>query len=417
MKLAACCLVILAAVPAAAQVDGHVSAMVDVLPDTDDARGRQTVTELRTRLFLEHERGIGERVTLRLSGYLDGLLRRGCCASPARGASVDRSVVVRPTDAYVEYRGEAFELRAGASRVIWGRLDEFQPTDVVNPIDLTRFLLEGRSEARLSTGLVRGRLFMPRGAALEGVFVPGFRASRFDQLDEASSPFNLVTGGRRAEEAGFVVERHEPGFGAATFQGGARLTATTSRVDWGVSAYRGRRTFPTLTLLQTLAPPATVVETFPRFTMLGADFETVRGPWGVRGEAAYFADDAIQVSVPSARGADGRSADAGVGVDRRAGEYRVAGNVLVNWNTVDGAGVSLVAAADRSFARETRTLRVFAVYDPADATFFGRVIAAVNVRDNLWLEGSAGVFTGASSDTLGRLTHRDFIYTRIKLFL
>lgn len=391
---------LLVATPAAAQVEGHVSAMVDMLPDVDAAPGRQGVTELRTRLFLEHRRRLGERVVLNVGGYVDAL-----------AAGRASTALVRPGDVFIEFTGERFELRAGASRVVWGRLDEIQPTDIVNPIDLTRFLLEGRGEARLSTGMVRGRVFLPRGSTLEGVFVPGFRASRFDQLGEETSPFNL------AQVPGVDVLREEPGFGVASFQGGARFTTTTARVDWGVSAYRGRRSFPTLTLLQTVAPPPAVRETFPRFTMVGADFETVRGPWGIRGEAAFFVDDTIQAVAPAARGVEGRSIDAGAGVDRRAGDYRLAGNVLLSWNSLDGVDSSLIVSADRNFSRETRTLRAFAVYDPVDGTFFGRVIAAISLRDNLWLEGSGGLFTGSSPDTLGRLTRRDFLYTRLKLFL
>ena len=123
---------------------------------------------------------------------------------------------------------------------------------------------------------------------------------------------------------------------------------------------------------------------------------------------------------------------AGVGVDRKAGDYRIAANVLWSRSGVDApiqlrsafadddeverTDVSLVVAADRSFARETRTVRVFAVYDPADATTFTRVIAAVSLRDNVWLEGSAGVFTGSSLDIIGRLTRRDFAYARLKVF-
>ena len=78
--------------------------------------------------------------------------------------------------------------------------------------------------------------------------------------------------------------------------------------------------------------------------------------------------------------------------------------------------MTLVIAADRSFARETRTLRVFAVYDPADATTFTRVIGAISLRDNVWIEGSGGLFTGASLDVIGRLTRRDFAYARLKVF-
>jgi hypothetical protein len=83
---------------------------------------------------------------------------------------------------------------------------------------------------------------------------------------------------------------------------------------------------------------------------------------------------------------------------------------------VERTDFSLVVAADRSFARETRTVRVFAVYDPADATTFTRVIAAFSVRDNVWIEGSGGLLTGTSLDIIGRLTRRDFAYARLKVF-
>jgi hypothetical protein len=221
--------------------------------------------------------------------------------------------------------------------------------------------------------------------------------------------------------------RDEPDFGSGSFQGGVRLTSTAARVDWSVSAYRGLKAFP----ISTLTPSFVLRESFPRFTMIGGDFETVRGPWGVRGEIAALVDDELQ-SARTVQGVQGRSVSAGVGVDRRAGEYRIAANALWSWSGVDDddpaaqafAGdeevertdVSLVLAADRSFARETRTVRVFAVYDPAEATTFTRVIGAVSVRDNVWIEGSAGVFTGSSLDVIGRLTHRDFASVRLKVF-
>jgi hypothetical protein len=198
-----------------------------------------------------------------------------------------------------------------------------------------------------------------------------------------------------------------------------------------VSAYRGFRAFPIVTV-SGLTPQSLIAsETFPRVTMLGADVETVRGPWGVRGEAAAFVEDALQSTrVPV--GVPARSVEAGAGADRRAGDYRIAANVLWSWRGVDAgdpAGrafadddelnrddLSIVVVADRSFARETRTLRVLTVYDPIDGTAFGRLIAAISLRDDLWVEGSGGVFTGSAPDTLGRLTRRDFVYARIRIF-
>ena len=74
----------------------------------------------------------------------------------------------------------------------WGKLDEIQPTDVINPLDVSRFFFEGRSEARLPVLLARARLHVAENVTIEGIYVPDFRRGRFDQLDEATSPFNMA---------------------------------------------------------------------------------------------------------------------------------------------------------------------------------------------------------------------------------
>lgn len=389
--------VLLAAADAAAQVEGSVSLMYDTLPDLDPASGRQDAHELRARLFAQRSDEIQDTIRVVIGAWVDGLVanRALTAGTPLRRSSGDDTVtdaVISPADIYAEIAGERADLRIGASRVVWGRLDEFLPTDVVNPVDLTRFLLEGRSDARLPVGLIRGRVFLPRSSTLEGIVVPVFRASTFDQLDERSSPFNPVT-------TGLPVQRVEPAATLANVQGGARFTSTVGRVDWAVSAYRGFRSFPIVTGVP-VGSELVLYETFPRFTMVGGDFETVRGGWGLRGEGAMFDEGR------------GESFEGGIGFDRRAGNYRIAGDVL--WS--GDAGTTLVAAVDRSFARETRTLRVFSAFDPGDRTAFARAIGALLLRENTWLEGSAGLFAGSSIDTLGRLTHRDFAYLRLKVF-
>ena len=436
--LAAAILVLLVALPARAQVDGHVSVIVDALPDIDEAQGRQSVVETRVRLFAERQDELGPHVRVNLAGYIDALVADRISPGNPAEAGLHNQAIVRPADLYIDIVTSRFDLRAGAARLVWGRLDEFQPTDVVNPIDLSRFLMEGRSEARLPVGLIRARAFLPRSTTLEAVVVPHFRRGRFDQLDEPSSPFNLARSVGIPEGMPYEWVRDEPS-GVESLQGGLRLSSTTARVDWSVAAYRGRRAFPISTVVGAdldAGPDVIIRESFPRYTMIGADFETVRGLWGIRGEVAAFVEDELQAVGADPKvgpyGIPGRSINAGVGIDRRAGDYRIAANALWSRSDVDdsdpaalpfaGNGevertdVSLVLAADRSFARDTRTVRVFAVYDPAESTAFTRVIGAVSVRDNVWLEGSGGVFTGSSLDIIGRLVRRDFVYARLKVF-
>jgi hypothetical protein len=157
--------------------------------------------------------------------------------------------------------------------------------------------------------------------------------------------------------------------------------------------------------------------------MIGADFEAVRGKWGIRGEAAVFAEDSFQ--SPELRIVPGRSVDAGAGFDRRAGDYTLSGTVLLHSERYDvplsgttgddgRTDVSLVASADRTFARERYRLRTFVVYNATESSGFLRVIGMANLRDNVALEASLGWFAGDGASLIGRFGDSDFVYVRLR---
>jgi hypothetical protein len=431
--------IVISAASAAAQtpLSGDVTIQADYLPN------REHTTELRARVYAEEVLDPTPKLLFTISGFAEGLLaRRSVRVSPntpfdASASTHDRKnvgdAIVRVQEASVAYKAERFELLGGFTRVVWGRLDELQPTDVINPLDVSRFFFEGRNEARLPVALLRARALFGENASLEGIYVPFFRRGRFDQLDEPTSPFNLEASLQPELSACLAIgcpsvlptsiERHEPSASFANAQGGARLSATTGRVDWSVSAWRGFESFGLGEFA--IAPQAAVASidiVHPRFTMLGGDFETVRGEWGIRGEAAAFIDDSFQ--DPVLQVVPGSSIDAGVGVDRKAGDYRVSGTVLFHHESYDRPvvaesgrdDVSLVLSADRSFTRERYNVRSFGVYNTTEGSAFFRGIVSAKLRDNLALEGSAGWFAGDGRDLIGRFADSDFIYARLKYY-
>jgi hypothetical protein len=223
------------------------------------------------------------------------------------------------------------------------------------------------------------------------------------------------------------ITRREPPATWSNGQGGVRFNATSGKVDWSVSAYRGLESFGigTVAALQPAAPVLPVDIVYPRFTMVGGDFETVRGEWGVRGEVAVFVDDNFQGPL---RVVSGSSIDGGIGVDRQAGAYRVSGTALFHHESYvvpvassvgtasGGSNLSLILAADRTFSRERYRLRTFAVYTPDESNAFLRAIGIANLRDNLALEGSIGWFAGKGEDLIGTFANSDFIYARLKYY-
>lgn len=372
---------------------GYVSVFADHLPN----RG---ATELRARAFAEQTIDAGPRLRVVASGFVEGLLGD-------RGATV-RDTTAELHEATATLRTKRFDIAAGFGRVVWGRLDELQPTDVVNPLDLSRFFFEGRSEARLAVPLVRGTVYAGEKASIEAVYVPFFRRGRFDRLAEGSSPFMIGPA--------LPFSDRPPARTAANGQGGARASFTTGRVDWSVSAYRGFRPFG----IYAAPDPVSIERVYPRFTMAGADFETIAGAWAIRGELAAFIEDAFQ-SPDGAAPLTGQSFDLGGGVDRKAGEYRISGQVLVHREEYDHqrasrTDVSLIVSADRTFMRQRYEGRLFGVYNPSSGAAFVRGIARANVRDNLAFEASVGAFGGDGVDTIGRFSDRDFVYLRLKYF-
>ena len=382
---------------------GYISTFVDFFPSRGDA------VELRARVFAEHKTAANDRVRFTLSGFTEGLVARRLrpgSAAPAPAADPGlvgvRDAIASLQDASVELTLGRVDLLAGFARVAWGRLDELQPTDVINPLDVSRFFFEGRSEARLPVGLARARWFLADDVVIEGVYVPAFRRGRFDRLDERTSPFNLA-----ADLDPVLAEDREPPLTFGNAQGGARFSATTGRVDWSVSAFRGFESFGLYS-----APAGALMRTYPRFTMVGADFETVRGQWGFRGEVAAFVRDSFQTEAAVV---EGQSYDAGLGVDRKAGDYRISGTALVH-HEPSRTDLSVIVSTDRSFAREKYNLRLFGVYGATEGSGFVRGIAAAKLRDDVALEGSAGWFVDAGRDLVGRFSDSDFIYARLKYY-
>lgn len=425
----------LAAGPAHAQrgpIDGHVSVGVDHLPNLDET------TELRARLFVERAWTSG---SWRLRG---AVLAEGLAADRDR-ARRDGHLQVR--EATVAWSGGAFDVRAGVGTIVWGRLDEVQPTDVINPLDASKYLLDGRAEARLPVAHVRGRWFAGEKAAVEAVWVPFFRRGRYDVLDEASSPFNLTNDAARCAPGPACpsvasFRRDEPARTLGGSQGGARLSATSGRVDWAVAVYSGYPGFGRLAAIRigvlvpagTPAPPVpplppnavVVSERFPRFTMIGGDAEAVRGDWSIRGEAALTTGDTV-VTGTSPLGVDGHSIRAGIGADRKAGAFSLSGTLLIEHRDADAdpalgiagdadTNVSLVVGSERGFARDTRKVRVFGAWNVADSSGFARTIGSWSLRDDLSLEGSVGWFFGQGDDTISRFADRDFVTVSLKTY-
>jgi hypothetical protein len=351
---------------------------------------------------------------LKASGYGEFLFR----SEVADGSGVN----FRPHETYLELRGRHVEVKVGYSNTVWGVLDEIQPNDVINPIDVSWFFFEGRHKARLPTPLLSGRLYLPRNTRIELIAVPFFEKGVFDQLEEETSPFNISA----SQIPSSVPQREElPAKTLREIEYGGRLSGTFGQFDVSLYTYRGREDFP-IYVLQTIPGLGfpnnlEVVSYFPRFTQMGADLETIIGKWGLRFEGAYLPEDSFQ--HPMGFGiVDGNSFQMGMGMDRAIGDQTLYGNAVYHRRQAEGdflesdEELSLVAGFERSFRYELDRIRLFTVYNPVDMTLFLRWNGKRNLFRNFWVELSGGLFFGSGNDLIGRFESADFVTLRGKYY-
>ena len=265
----------------------------------------------------------------------------------------------------------------------------------------------------MPVGMVRAALAAGRSLDARGDRRARLPRGRFDQLDEDTSPFNLSPLARRSSR---IDAAGEPAW-RGRCRAARALSVDHGRVDWSVSAYRGFEL--RLTGRTTGAAPTR----FPRFTMVGGDFETVRGAVGGprRGggvRRSHAAGDRRRRSI-----ARGHAVEGGLGVDRKAGELpgqrqRGAARSARRRRCGDAIGPTSRSSAPPIAASRARRARCAC----SPCTIRRRTvpscasIAAVSLRDNVWLEGSGGMFAGDGVDALGRLARRDFLYARLRCF-
>jgi hypothetical protein len=372
---------------------GHVEMLGAFYPALDLGEGR-------VRLFASYESDIGDRWFVLASGHADGLVGTGDRAAAG---------VVRPLETFLERRGERLQVRFGLSNVVWGVLDEISPQDVINPVDITRFVLEGRAEARLPVPMARLRLLLPADLSVEALLVPFARRGTFDQLDEARSPF--------AHPRLRGLPRSDLKIAPANMEGGVRLHATRAGFDWGASVYRDVVDFDRYRVSATGLTPSR-----PSRWMVGSDVEAARGEWVVRGEGAVYVGDPLQAeAVPLV--VSRSTFQGGIGADRRVGEstlfldalYRfVPEDPLLGDSTHDNE-FSVVAGLTRDFSGGTRSVRVFGLWNLSDRAVFARAIWSEELVERLNLEVGGAVFLGEGGAFFGDLTDADVLHARLRV--
>jgi hypothetical protein len=180
-------------------------------------------------------------------------------------------------EAYVNAYIGPFDFKVGHQIVVWGRADSLNPTNNLTP-ETILFRSPDEDDRRLANFVIRSYLNI-HPVRIEAVWVPVYRAS-YVPLDLLTLPAGVVRGGN-----------DYPG---NTLDNGAyalRLNFEFPSFDGSLSFFDGFNSRPGVsTDSLSVFPPSEPFSIFPkayRMSVVGADFQTTAGEFGLRGEVGY----------------------------------------------------------------------------------------------------------------------------------
>ena len=215
-------------------------------------------------------------------------------------------------EAYIDWKGEMLALRIGRQVVSWGKADDIQITDVLNPRDETNVVAADYSESKLGVDAVRLSLLTDK-TQVDAYWIPFFTPSilplaKGNPLHSRVFPEEVDGIGINYPEKHDDFELPEKRLSKSEFA--LRASSYTSVADLSLYGFYGWDDLPLIRYNPNIVfgdgedMPATsysidVTGEYKRMYMIGADAAIPAGDFVFRLEGAYFPKRHFQTDVNS----------------------------------------------------------------------------------------------------------------------
>lgn len=330
-------------------------------------------------------------------------------------------------EAYISASLGPAEFNIGKMLLNWGRADEINPIDIVNPEDFSEFYLIEKDERKIPILLIDGLLYLGN-FTVEVVWIPFFEPARvptrgpwavntFLELRELLTPeeFASLDLSARDDEGKRDIINSE----TAT-----RLTGHISSFDFGLLFFYGYNDLPALEIgLDSSGLPTAFEVIYRRLHVYGLDFAYALSGYGFRGELVYR-DSVLYPKEPSALGLSNHKASdiqSIFGIDKTFGENLYI-NIQMIYNRLFEYGEAVSADENTLMAMgsvekkiindELRiALDLFYGFNRDDWMICPNL--EYSLTDNLKAECSFFLFCGPDSSDIGQYDENDAVTFRI----
>ncbi len=375
-------------------------------------------------------------------------------------------------EAYITADYGKFIFQAGKQWIAWGRADEINPVDMINPENYSEIIIPSKDERKIRVPSVKATWKMSDTFDLTGVFVPVFtkpilpenahwQNNSYRMVQDIKNYY--ITEGIAVQDleyweledyvAAHVME-DVPGDQVNRTQLGFRLNGSVADTDFSLYYYEGYwtdLTSPAVRVTNLHQPlsgltslplvPETFEMQYPWFTMLGLDWERTIGAFGLRMEGAYyfgrelaFDTNVIQeadsmpdmIALLNAYNAEegSRKTDvvkAVIGIDRFWGNFYINAQYIVDY-IVDYTELigndqyedSLTFKMSDKFMEEKLVPEIKFFYEITENDLYCSPGLEYEVTDGVKVYAAADIFTGNIKGNIGQYQNADQVRFSIK---
>ena len=445
---------------------------------------RDTPHELnQQRLQLQLRSALSEWISLEI---VSSLQNGGPATRETRGGfynidDVFQSVApaIEIEEAFLSFELGAVGLRLGQIKHSWGKLDRYQPNDVLNPERFADPVLLEEHERKIGVPSLELSYFLPalgwlpEEATLRAVVVPRYIPFRLPLAGERWFPPNAVPpetfaigpDGARIDIPLSIETRNTspPAFTFENVAFGGSFAAYWRGLDYSLYYYHGLQTAPVLRLDArgevVSAPPGvrgvtTLTPVFEEVDTWGADLAFTLGRFGFRAEAAYTRgrafnrdllsllddpdlDDSIAAALEElAAGASSAAVDLGdtyavsdaiqwgAGFDTHVADFDLIfevsqTDVLESTDTLLIKDTETVLLGDvrRSFLRDDLTLQLISIYGASSDYTVLMPRVTYRWRDRVEIRAGYVHIAGRARSRLGQYKDNDEAFVRLRFLL
>lgn len=362
--------------------------------------------------------------------------------------SFDPEASVR--EAYGEVRRKEFAFSLGKQIVTWGKLDEFVILDRISPQDYDWFTMPAKLERKLPVMMLRGEYF-GRNFQVESILVPKFEQPevRFFGTDWAyfghmkdviaAGPYPqpaidsvnaiAIDNPEVTKEAEFAVRIRtrfgDTDYGFYYMNLMDRIPGLKEMTEKGLLTKRFLF-MPSAETLQALllsAPgPADlfIKEDYARNNVAGADFETVAGEYGIRGEFAFQSDQPMNREDLSFVRKDMISG--GIGVDHTSANetyfnIQMVGDFILDYEPLyqtSRFANQVILNISRDFMLGDLHGAIRTAYQATYKDWMINPTVSYKIGRGLEAEAGAYLFSGDPWTLFGRFDTKDSVYAEMR---